>query len=455
MHDPLAEARRFLQANPDVRSIDLVIYDLHGAARGKRIRAADLTRIFADGMAFSGSVFGLDPTGHVIPDTGLGLEAGDPDSLCWPVPGSLTRIPWHARALGQVQLTMHERDGTPFFADPRQVLARVLEGFRGRGLTPVVAVELEFYLLDRAAARDVTTVRPPRSPHTGLRDYGHQVYAIEDLEAFRPLLDDINAGAEALGLPLTTAVSESSPGQFEINLHHDDDAQRACDHAQLLKRLVKGAAVNHGLVASFMAKPYPELSGSGMHVHASLVDAQGSNVFAGPERDPNDALRHALGGCLRALPACTALLAPNANSFRRLRPDTFAPTNLSWGYENRSAALRVPAGAPASRRIEHRVAGADANPYLAMAVLLAGMLEGLQRGLDPGEPIQGNAATLGLASIPASWHEALDRLLADPLPAAVLGERFVRLYHDCKQYERREFEKQVTPLEYAWYLHRA
>jgi glutamine synthetase len=454
MNEPQAELDRFLANHPQVQSVDLVVYDLHGIPRGKIIRIKELENIYRDGMAFSGSVFGLDPTGHVIPDTGLGLEVGDPDCSCRPIPGSLARVPWQTRPLGQVQLTMFERDGRPFFADPRQVLGRVLASFEAERLRPVVAVELEFYLLDPAAARAAVQVRPPVSPLTGVRDYGDQVYALDELDAYRDLLDDVTAGAEALGIPLTTAVSESSPGQLEINLRHDADVLRACDHALALKRVIKGVARNHNLVASFMAKPYPERAGSGMHVHASVIDDAGANIFAGPERELNDALRRTVAGSLALLRDATAILAPNANSYRRLRPDTFAPTNITWGFENRSVAVRVPGGHPSARRIEHRVAGADCNPYLVVAAVLAGIRYGLDRQLDPGPAVEGNAGALASATLPGNWADALASLDRSAPLRAAFGDRFVELYCDCKRYERRAFERQVTPLEYGWYLHR-
>ncbi len=456
MDDAQDEVDRFTSYYPDARSVDLVVYDLHGTPRGKRIRIQDLAGVYAGGMAFSGSVFGLDPTGHVIEGTGLGLESGDPDHLCRPIPGSLALVPWQSRPLAQVQLTMFERDGARFFGDPRQVLARVLDGFGPLGLTPVAAVELEFYLVDPVEASAAATLEPPISPLTGVRDYGHQVYAIEDLDSYREFLDDVSAGAEMLGLPVTTAVAESSPGQFEVNLHHDRDILRACDQGHALKRLVKGVARRHGLVATFMAKPYPDLSGNGMHLHVSLENADGQNVFAGGgEREPNDALRHALGGCLATLADSTALLAPNANSFRRLRPDTFAPTNASWGFENRSTALRIPANVPAARRIEHRVAGADANPYLVAAAVLGGILHGLQERLDPGPETTGNAGADAQGALPGTWPDALAALDRSAVLRRILGDRFVDLYLHCKRYEREQFEQQVTPLEYHWYLHRA
>ena len=254
--------------------------------------------------------------------------------------------------------------------------------------------------------------------------------------------------ARAQGLPAKSAVSEYAPAQFEVNLGHVADPLRAADHAFLLKRAIKAAARAEGLAATFMAKPFADHAASGLHVHVSLVDEAGQNLFARDE----PALRHAIGGLQATMAEAMLLLAPNANSYRRLRPWSYAPTAPTWGYNNRTVALRVPSGPLAARRIEHRVAGADANPYLVLAAALAGIHHGLSRQLDPGPPITGNAYAEVPPSLPLGWGRAIDALAAAEILPDYLGAAFCRLYRVCRAAERDRFDELITPTEYAWYL---
>lgn len=482
------EAAAFFAAHPGVERVDLLLCDTNGIFRGKRVRKSAIGKVYEDGLCLPGSLFAADIRGRTIEASGLGYAEGDADRVCWPVPGTLAPIPWGggaeseggpgrmargrelaARVLGsggesgrtiqagrgaQMLLTMHEQDGSPFFADPRQVLGRVLERFRDKGLTPVAAVELEFYVIDRKRRKDGSP-QPPLSPLTGERESQTQVYGLAELDQYRAFLEDVDRFSKAQGLPADTAVKEYAPGQLEINLHHVADAQRACDHAVLLKRLIKATAPRHGLEATFMAKPYEGVAGSGLHLHVSLNDAEGRNVFAGEGTAPGgiaEPLAHAIGG-LRALMAeSIALFAPNANSYRRFQPDQFVPLGTSWGFNNRTVAIRIPAGAPHAQRIEHRVAGADANPYLVTAAVLAGIHYGLEHRLDPGPPTEGNAYAQPGEGLPSNWLDALRAFEAGTVLKEYLGERFARVYAACRHAERLDFERHVTPLEHELYL---
>jgi len=249
-------------------------------------------------------------------------------------------------------------------------------------------------------------------------------------------------------LPAKSAVSEYAPGQLEVNLGHVDAPLSAADHGFLLKRAVKAAARAEGLLATFMAKPLAGQSSSGLHVHVSLLDRDGANRFARDER----ALGHAIAGLQATMAEAMLLFAPNANSFRRLRPLSYAPTAPTWGHNNRTVALRVPAGAPSARRIEHRVAGADANPYLVLAAVLAGIHHGLTHELEPSAPIEGNAYAQVGPSLPLSWDRALEAFAGASVLNGYLGDAFCRLYRVCRAAERDRFADVVTPTEYAWYL---
>lgn len=447
------EAETFLVKRPAIETIDLLIADMNGILRGKRIKRDALSKAYRDGICLPGSLFGLIITGETVEATGLGFDEGDADRQCWPLSGTLKVVPWHERPTAQLLMSMYESDGQPFFGDPRHVLAAVAARFAALGLTPVVAVEMEFYLIDQERTAQGGP-QPPISPATGTREQATQVYGINELEDYSTLIDAITAAAELQDIPAEAAVAECAPGQYEINLRHVADPLLACDHAIMLKRLIKGVAHRHGMEATFMAKPYDELSGNGMHVHISLQDEAGRNVFQmDNDGEPvNRLLRHALGGLSATMSECMALFAPNANSYRRFQVDSYVPLSPSWGLNNRTTALRIPFGPDHATRIEHRVAGADANPYILVAALLAGIHHGIVRELEPGLPTVGNAYEQQPPSLPTDWGVALRQLEQSAFAADYLGREFCRIYTVNKYNERETFTRRVTPLEHEWYL---
>jgi glutamine synthetase len=430
--------------------VDLLLPDTNGLLRGKRVIRESLEKVYADGVCLPMSLLAAHITGDTVEETGLGYDIGDEDRLCRPVPGTLRPVPWSPRPMAQLLLSMEDGRGGAFEANPRAVLARVLERYRARGLTPVVAVELEFYLFDAApdAHGRPQTLRDPR---TGQRGDGTQVYYMPELDDHRAFTDAVAAVCREQRVPADTAVAEYAPGQFEINLKHRDDALAACDDAIFLKRTIKAIAQQQGALASFMAKPFAGQSGSGLHLHASLLDDAGRNVFAGTPDAPAEALRHAVAGLQRAAVDSLLLFAPHANSYRRFVPNAFVPLNDSWGFNNRTVALRIPHSDPRNTRIEHRIAGADANPYLVAAAVLAGMLDGIERRLDPGPPVVGNAYEQAECRSPG-WQEAIARFLASDFVAQAFGERFRHVYGQQKRREMLDFQARVTDLDYAWYL---
>lgn len=445
------EAERFLAENPEVVAVELLIPDLAGVFRGKRMAPEALPKAFREGVRLPGSIFGMDITGDNVDATGLTFDEGEADRICHPVPGTLKPVPWAERPRGQMLMAMYEGDGEPFFADPRHVLARVLERYAKAGLTPDVAVETEFHLFDRQPAPDGAP-RFPVSPVTGRRQTAIQVYGIEELREFEPVLQEVAEACAAQGIPAETTISEFAPAQFEINLGHLPDPMRAAEHAVLLKRVVKGVAARHGLEATFMAKPLGGVASSGMHVHFSLLDRDGRNLFDDGSEAGSRMLRHAIGGLMATMAEAFALFAPNANSYRRFAPGTYAPTSADWGVNNRTASLRVPPGLPEARRIEHRVAGADANPFLVLAAALAGAFHGIEERIDPGAPVAGNAYAQREPSLPIRWGAALDAFDHARVMPEYLGADFCRVYGLCKKQERARFNARVTPLEYEWYL---
>lgn len=434
----------------DCEQVDLLLPDMNGLLRGKRVTRDTLEKVYRDGVCLPMSLIATDITGNTVEETGLGYDIGDEDRLCRPVPGSLRPVPWHDRPSAQLLLQMEDGRGGLFAANPREVLRRVLDGFRELGLTPVVAVELEFYLLD-AALDDKGRPQVARNPATGERNHSTQVYYIQDLDDYRGFADEVSAACQVQGIPADTAVAEYAPGQFEINLRHRADALQACDDALMLKRVIKAIAAKRGLMASFMAKPFADQAGSGMHIHASLLDQDGKNIFACTPDAPSDTLRHAIAGLQRASADCMLVFAPHANSYRRFVLNAFVPLNDAWGFNNRTVAMRVPHSDPANVRIEHRIAGADANPYLVTAAVLAGMLQGLRDKGDPGPPTVGNAYEQG-EHRELFWRDTLRDFLASDFVARHFGESFRHIYGQQKLKELRSFHREVTTLEVDWYL---
>ena len=435
---------------PDCEMVDLLLPDMNGLLRGKRITRDALEKVYADGVCLPMSLIATDITGNTVEETGLGYDIGDEDRVCRPVPGSLRPVPWSPRPMAQLLLSMEDAKGETFEANPREVLKRVLDRYAARGLKPVVAVELEFYLFDAHLDADGRP-RTPVNPVTGRRSSSTQVYYMEDLNDYRGFTDAVAATCTAQGIPADTAVAEYAPGQFEINLKHRDDALLACDDAIMLKRAIKAVAQQQGVQASFMAKPFAEQAGNGLHIHVSVLDTQGRNIFASTPDAPADTLMHAIGGLQRSAKDSLLLFAPHANSYRRFVLNAFVPLNDAWGYNNRTVAMRIPYSNEANTRVEHRIAGADANVYLVTAAVLAGMLHGIEQGFDPGPPVVGNAYEQTEIRTPY-WRQAIDDFMGSEFIREQFGESFRHIYGQQKLKEMQTFYTQVTTLEYDWYL---
>jgi glutamine synthetase len=284
------------------------------------------------------------------------------------------------------------------------------------------------------------------------------VYGLRELEDFSSFLRDLWACADAQGVPLEGAIAEYAPGQLELTLKHGPDALRAADEAVMYKRIAKGVAVNRGCEATFMAKPFASRAGSGLHLHVSIDDVEGRNIFASEDPAGTPALLHAIGGLKATLADGMAIFAPNANSYRRFRANSYAPVAPTWGVNNRTVSLRVPAGPARGRHIEHRVAGADANPYLCLAALLAGVHHGLSNAIDPGPPVKGDgyaAAAQSQERLPANWFFAIEQFQRSTVMRDYLGARFVTMFTKVKQTEQDRFFEVVSPLDYDWYLKNA
>ena len=452
----LDELEQFLTANPEIQVLELLMPDLSGILRAKRIHLSEFGRLFNGSFLTPRSAPLLGVRGDWYDEIPLAEMGGDPDQIIRPVAGTLSLVPWYDSPVAQVLVAYTQDDGTLDWVDPRQPLQSVLARFKKAGLSATVATELEFYLL---ANSDEDRPVPLRGniPGTAMQQEGIQYCMADDLFDCDAFLNAVRIASELQGVPLTTVHSEFSPGQWEINTHHQQDAVLAGTHALLLRRIVKGVARKHGLGATFMAKPFADIAGSGMHIHASIYDSEGANIFA--DANPVDPprlmprLRHAVAGLGALLDESMLCLAPHPNSYRRFRAGALAPSGRSWGYDHREVALRVPRSSEHNRRIEHRVAGADANPYLALAAVLAGIHYGLEQQLQPGDPIPREA---DLSTDETTLPKRLDAAIAlfansDVLPT-YLGSEFTAIYEAIRQGESNAYHAQVPDLDYAWYL---
>jgi glutamine synthetase len=448
------EAKTFLDAHPEIQFFEIVFTNMAGVPRGKRLRRHEIAAVYDHGRFLPGSILVNDITGQDVEATGLVWEDGDADRVARPIAGRLTPAPWLGVDVAQVPVSMYELDGRPHDLDPRHVLKRVIDRFAADGLTPVVACELEYYLVDARRAPD-GGIQVPASPLTGDRGTQHQVYGLREVEEASPFLRELWAAADAMGVPLEGAISEYAPSQLELTLKHHADALRAADDAVLYKRAAKGVALRHGCEAVFMAKPFAERAGSGMHLHVSVNDKTGRNIFASDKPEGEPVLAHAIGGMKALLADSMAIFAPNANSYRRFKANSYAPVAPTWGVNNRTVSFRVPAGAPATRHIEHRVAGADAHPALALAALLAAVHHGIANKIDPGAPVVGDGYAQAAESgdkIPVNWFAAVDRFAGSPLMQDYLGERFVRMFATVKRVEQERYQSVIPTVDFDWYL---
>lgn len=421
----------WLRDHPEVKTIRVAAADLNGVARGKRVPARFADKLLSEGTKFPYSVLNMDIWGEDVEDSPLVFQSGDPDGLLLPTERGFMPMPWLDAPTALLPLWMFHTDGQPYDGDPRQALARVYDRYKAAGLTPVVATELEFFLIDDSGGQ----LRVPPSPRSGKRRTGAETLSLRALDAFDRFFTALYDACEAMDIPADTAISEAAPGQFEINMMHQDDPLKAADDAWLFKLLVKGLARQYGFAGSFMAKPYNEWNGSGMHMHFSILDRNGKNIFDDGSEEGSARLRHAVQGCLAAMPGSTLLFAPHENSYDRLVPNAHAPTGIGWAYENRTSAIRIPSSGPKARRIEHRVAGGDVNPYLTVAAILGAALNGIEDGIEPPPAIRGNAYEQGLAQLPATWGEAIDAFATSPEIARIFPAHLVENFVMTKRQE--------------------
>jgi glutamine synthetase len=426
-----------------VTEVECLVADINGIARGKIIPADKFLRSMSeDSLRLPESIFIQTVTGD-YPEEDV-IDPIDRDIRLRPDFASIRLVPWYAEPTAQVIADCVYHDGTPVEISARHVLKRVLAMYEVKGWRPVVAPELEFFLTKVNEDPDYPLVPPVgRSKR---QETARQSFGIDAVNEFDPIFEDVYDWCEAQGLDVDGLTHEAGAAQMEINFHHGDALDLA-DQAFIFKRTLRQAALKHGIYATFMAKPMEREPGSSMHVHQSVYDAvSGENLFARGESDNTELFLWHIGGLQKFLPAAMPLLAPNVNSYRRLRRHSTAPINVHWGIENRTVGLRVPLSSPEARRVENRIAGADANPYLAIAASLACGHLGMTEEIEPTDPIRGSAYRLA-QTLPQQLPEALRKLqLSGPLKET-LGEAFVDVLLAVKQTEHDAYQRVISSWE--------
>jgi glutamine synthetase len=425
-----------------ISEVEAIIPDMAGIARGKIMPAEKFAE--DEGMRLPESIFLQTVTGDYPADTSTAMSPAEIDIVLKADPKTVRVVPWAAEPTAQVIHDCYYSDGRRVTMSPRHVLRHVLELYAERGWEPVVAPELEFYLIEPNIDADYP-LKPPVG-RSGRAEPGRQSYSIAAVNEFDPLFDDLYAFCEAQDIEIDTLIHEDGPAQMEINLLHGNALDLA-DQAFLFKRTAREAALRHKMYTTFMAKPHAKEPGSAMHIHQSVVDAKTRrNIFSNADGTPTQLFFAHIAGLQKYLPAAMSLFAPNVNSYRRITRQQLAPINVQWGYDNRTAGLRVPVSGPENRRVENRLGGADANPYLAIAASLACGYLGMVGNLQPTEPIGGSAHDLPFA-LPRGLDESLRRLKESEPLVRILGEPFVAAFTIVKESEYEVFLQVISSWE--------
>ncbi len=439
----------FLDDAPELDTVEAILPDLNGRLRGKWLARSSVHKALTGGLKMPLStlafdVWGRDPQAWVF-------DNGDVDGICVADLDTLKHVPWLERATAQLLVSLRDVSGKPCAYDPRNVLQSIMQRLTQQGLTPMLASEMEFYLFREGVDSEGRPLHTQTGP-AGSPAIGGETYGIDAMQSVAGFMHAVRDACAIQGLPVDTLIAEAAPSQYEINLYHQANALRAADHGLLLQRVIRGVAKQQGLRASFMAKPFIDLAGNGMHVHCSLLDSDDNNAFDNGTDEGSELLRQAIAGCLTTLPDCMLLFAPHLNSYRRFRRGCHAPLSPTWGYDNRTVAVRIPAGSHKAMRLEHRVAGADANPYLVTAAILAGMTLGMEQELAAPAATEGNAASASAAMLPMNWDAALTAFSQSEFIREFFGAEFQNVFAGIKRQEIDEFDKRIGALEYHTYL---
>lgn len=420
-----------------IEDVEAFVPDMAGAARGKVLPAK---KMGIGELKLPEGIFAQTVSGNYAVNK---ENVEDRDMLLKPDPDTLRPVPWASDPTASIFLDCNHRDGTPVATSPRQVLRKVLKLFGEKGWNPVVAPEVEFYLINPHSDAN-EEVEPPEG-RLGWTETSKQPYSIDTMNDFDPFINDIYAYCEAQEISIDTLSQEMGPAQFELNFLHGNAIELA-DQVFLFKRTVREAAIAHEMMATFLARPISEEAGSALHIHQSVVDNEGRNIFSNDDGSFSDLFMSYIGGLQKYMPEALLIFAPYPNSYRRFLSYWASPVNLGWAVDNRTVGLRVPDSDPDARRVENRLAGSDVNPYLALAGSLACGYLGMVEGLKPREPIEGSAYELPF-SLHRTLYEAIDAFEGSAAMRSTLGDSFVNLYGEVKKVECNEFEEIVTPWE--------
>ena len=426
-----------------IRTFRVAAADLNGQMRGKRLPRSAFEKLREGSVRMPLSVLNVDIWGADIKDSPLVFDSGDADGVMMPTERGPVPLPWLDTPSALVPMEMYYDTGAPFPGDPRHALKTVLDRYAAKGWTVQAGIEMEFYLVDDSGG----TLTPPENPQSGRPLQGNAILSLRQLDAFDGFISAVYDACDDMDIPAQSTISEAGLGQFEIDLEHRE-ALRAADDAWLFKALIRGMARKFGKAGTFMGKPHLDEAGTGMHVHFSVLDRQGKNIFNNGGPEGTAFLHNAIAGCLEALPASTLVFAPHGPSYDRFVDGAHAPTGACWAYENRTAALRIPGGHPAARRIEHRVAGGDNNPYLALAAILGAALAGIEDGMIAPPPISGNAYDLDLPQLKSDWTTAIDVFESSPIISRIFPEALIRNYVQTKRQEQERLAE--IPVESHW-----
>jgi glutamine synthetase len=444
----LEEYESYSQLYGQPERIELLLCDINAILRGKWLPGDQANKLANGKVRLPLSTYAPNILGLEVEDSGLGIVAGDPDGTVVPIAGTLKPVPWVEGNVAQVLVELTENTGNISSLSPRKQLSNTLEKFSKKGWKPVAAAELEFYVIQPRPSSNHAPNPPANSPKA-------QNYDMELLQHSSGFLDEILSACEAQGLSTDTLVAEYGPGQFEVNFHHSDDTLDTADTALLFRRIVRGVVANHGMEATFMAKPYRDYPGSGMHLHCSIVNEAGENIFT-PDTESEEAsplLKEAVAGVLATMHDAQAVFAPHMNSLRRFGPNSFAPTAPEWGYDHRGAAVRIPEINGAGARLEHRISGADVNPYLATAAILGGMLHGIENKPVLPLPLDSHASAQS-KPLTADWSQVIIQFHDSAFAKELLGEKYHHIFTQVKRNELEEISTIISAAEYRYYLSR-
>ncbi|TIH10704.1 glutamine synthetase family protein [Pseudomonas leptonychotis] len=433
-----------------ITEVECLISDLTGIARGK----ISPTNKFLDekGMRLPESVLLQTVTGDYLEDDIYYdlLDEADIDMFCRPDENAAFLVPWAIEPTAMVIHDTFDKQGNPIELSPRNILKNILKLYANKGWKPIVAPEMEFYLTKRNSDPDFPLVAP--MGRSGRPEVGRQSFSIDAANEFDPLFEDVYDWCEIQGLDLDTLIHEDGPAQMEINFRHGE-ALHLADQITVFKRTMREAALKHDVAATFMAKPITDQPGSAMHIHQSVVDINtGKNLFSNEDGSMSELFMHHIGGMQKYIPELLPLFAPNVNSFRRFLPDTSAPVNVEWGEENRTVGLRVPEATPQNRRVENRLAGADANPYLVLAASLLCGYMGMVGQVPASAPVTGRGYERRNLRLPVTIESALERMEACEDAKEYLGEKFMRGYVAVKRAEHENYNRVISSWEREFLL---